>query len=68
MKKVKLLNIYIDNLLPSELLEQLKSGIVFTPNVDHIIKLQKDHDFINAYNIANYKLCDSQILIYASQF
>jgi len=46
MKKVKLLNIYIDNLLPSELLEQLKSGIVFTPNVDHIIKLQKDHDFI----------------------
>ena len=68
MKKVKLLNVDVDNLPASELLEQLKSGIVFTPNVDHIIKLQKDHEFLTAYNIANYKLCDSQILIYASQF
>ncbi len=68
MKKVKLLNICIDNLLLLELLEELKAGIVFTPNVDHVVKLQKDPDFVKAYSIANYKLCDSQILIYASQF
>ena len=63
-----MLNICIDNLLLLELLEELKAGIVFTPNVDHLVKLQKDQDFVKAYNIANYKLCDSQILIYASQF
>lgn len=68
MKRVNLLNIYIDNLQASELLEKLQSGIVFTPNVDHIVKLQNDYDFFEAYSIANYKLCDSQILIYASRF
>lgn len=68
MKKVNLLNIQIDNLLTSELLEDLQYGIVFTPNVDHIVKLQNDYDFFKAYSIADYKLCDSQILVYASRF
>ena len=68
MKRVKLLNIGIDNLSKKELLEQIKSGVVFTPNVDHLIKLQKDRDFLTAYSIADYRLCDSKILIYASRF
>jgi N-acetylglucosaminyldiphosphoundecaprenol N-acetyl-beta-D-mannosaminyltransferase len=68
MEKVKILNIDIDNLRQSELLGQLESGVVFTPNVDHIIKLQSDRDFLEAYSIADYKLCDSQALIYASKF
>ncbi len=68
MKRVNLLNIWIDNLSKTELLEQIKSGVVFTPNVDHLIKLQKDRDFLTAYSIADYRLCDSKILIYASRF
>lgn len=68
MEKVNILNISIDNLLQIEILRKLKAGIVFTPNVDHMIKLQNDRDFFKAYNIANYILCDSQILIYASKF
>ena len=68
MKRVNLLNISIDNLSQTEVLEQLKSGIVFTPNVDHLIKLQKDREFLKNYLAADYKLCDSQILIYASKF
>lgn len=68
MKQVKLLNLYIDNLLRADVLKHLKTGVVFTPNVDHIIKLQTDHEFFEAYSIANYKLCDSQILMYASRF
>ncbi|MBD2778360.1 WecB/TagA/CpsF family glycosyltransferase [Iningainema tapete] len=69
MKQVNLLNIAVDNLSTVELLEQLKTGgIVFTPNVDHLIKLQKDEDFYQAYHNATYKVCDSQILIYASKF
>lgn len=68
MKKINLLNIWIDNLSKIESLEQIQHGIVFTPNVDHLIKLQNDWEFLQAYNVADYKLCDSQILIYASRF
>lgn len=68
MKKVSLLNVEIDNLLTSDLLKNLNKGIVFTTNVDHLIKLQKDASFVEAYNVADYKVCDSQILMYASRF
>ena len=68
MDKVTILNLSIDNLLKHELLEKLKAGVVFTPNVDHLIQLQKDKDFLKTYLIADYKLCDSQIVLYASKF
>ena len=68
MERVNLLNIWIDNCSRTELLEQIKCGVVFTPNVDHLIKLQKDQEFFDAYSVADYKLCDSKILIYASRF
>ncbi|WP_341529387.1 WecB/TagA/CpsF family glycosyltransferase [Nostoc sp. UHCC 0302] len=67
-QKVHLLNVEIDNILTTEVLENLTSGTVFTPNVDHIMKLQNDHEFLEAYKTADYKLCDSQILMYASRF
>jgi len=68
MNRVKILNISIDNLSQSELLKKLNSGIVFTPNVDHLIKLQDDLEFLKAYDSANYTLCDSKILFYISRF
>lgn len=68
MKKVNILNISVDNLLKTEFLEKLKSGVVFTPNVDHLMKLQSDREFFKVYNSADYKLCDSQILVHASKF
>lgn len=67
-EKVEILNINLDNLSRIELLEQLEQGIVFTPNVDHIIKLQSNQEFLHAYDIADYKVCDSQILLYLSGF
>lgn len=70
MKPVNLLNVSIDNLSMIELFEKLDSegGVVFTPNVDHLIKLQYDRDFYEAYQTCNYRVCDSQILMYASNF
>jgi N-acetylglucosaminyldiphosphoundecaprenol N-acetyl-beta-D-mannosaminyltransferase len=67
-KKVHILNTWVDNLSMSELLGQLESGVVFTPNVDHIIKLQRDEEFSKIYDFAHYRVCDSQILMYASKF
>ncbi len=66
--KVNILNLAIDNLSMLELLEQLHSGVVLTPNVDHLMKLQKDSDFLKIYALADYKVCDSQVLMYASRF
>lgn len=68
MERVNLLNIELDNFSLIEFLQTLESGIVFTPNVDHLMKLQVDQEFLNAYSIADYKVCDSKILIYASRF
>lgn len=68
MHKVKILGVSIDNLLLTELLARLTQGVVFTPNVDHLVRLQKDKDFIEAYKTADYKLCDSKIICYAASF
>ena len=66
--KINLLGIEVDNVSRLELLSTLKRGVVFTPNVDHIMKLRRDHDFFSVYQTADYKVCDSQILIYAAKF
>ncbi len=69
VKRVNILNIQIDNIGMNELLEKLKvGGVVFTPNVDHLVKLQKDHEFCRVYQEADYRVCDSQLIMYASRF
>jgi exopolysaccharide biosynthesis WecB/TagA/CpsF family protein len=65
---VNILNVPIDNLSVIEFLEELKTGVVLTPNVDHLMKLQHDAEFFHTYLQADYKVCDSQILMYASRF
>jgi N-acetylglucosaminyldiphosphoundecaprenol N-acetyl-beta-D-mannosaminyltransferase len=69
MRQVHLLNIGIHNLTMIELLEKLRlGGTVFTPNVDHLMKLQHDYEFYRAYQEADFKVCDSRVLVYASYF
>jgi N-acetylglucosaminyldiphosphoundecaprenol N-acetyl-beta-D-mannosaminyltransferase len=65
---VNILNIEIDNLTLEDFLAQLDRGVVFTPNVDHLMKLQHDEAFIAAYETADYRVCDSQVLMYAARF
>lgn len=68
MSKVKILNVSLDNFSKIELLEKLKEGgFVITPNVDHLMKLQKDPDFYHVYQAADYRVCDSKILMYAAK-
>lgn len=69
MGQVELLNIGLHNTTMIELLDELRSGgVVFTANVDHLIKLQKNKDFYLAYQGSDYRVCDSQMLLYASNF
>ena len=65
--KIKILNIEIDNFSKLELLSELKRGVVFTPNVDHLVKLQTDEEFYQVYQRADYKVCDSRILVLKSR-
>lgn len=67
-QQVEILNVPIDNLSINEFLGTLKRGVVFTPNVDHLMKLQKDNEFVEAYSQADYRVCDSQVLMMASKF
>jgi exopolysaccharide biosynthesis WecB/TagA/CpsF family protein len=67
-EQVEILNIPIDSISIHDFLNQLKQGVVFTPNVDHLMKLQKDDDFLKAYVKADYRVCDSQVLMFASKF
>lgn len=67
-QRVNLLNISLDNLSMEELLKRLsEGGVVVTPNVDHMIKLQRDPEFHRVYRHSDYVVCDSQILLYASK-
>lgn len=43
MQKIKILNIGIDNVSSLELLRSLKQGVLVTPNIDHLVKLQKNY-------------------------
>lgn len=69
MERLDILNVSIDNCSSLELLHRLKDGgIVYTPNVYHLIRLQRDSEFYKVYQQADYRVCDSQILCYVSRF
>ena len=67
MESVKILNIDILSLTQRELLQRLEKGVVITPNVDHLVKLQKDRDFYELYRQAEWVVCDSKILYLLSK-
>ncbi len=68
METVNFLNVSIHNTTTKELLADLNhtGGIVVTPNVDHLIKLQSDRELLKAYYQSHYRVCDSKILQYLS--
>jgi N-acetylglucosaminyldiphosphoundecaprenol N-acetyl-beta-D-mannosaminyltransferase len=67
-EKISIFNIEIHNLSMNEALNCIHDGFIVTPNVDHLMRLQKDQDFFEAYNSADYRLCDSQVLMRSAQF
>ncbi|GAB3804820.1 WecB/TagA/CpsF family glycosyltransferase [Spirosoma humi] len=68
MKKVSILNIDLINISQQELLYRLKSGVLLTPNVDHLVKLQKEKAFVDIYNKAEWVVCDSKIVFWGLKF
>jgi len=70
MKKTKVLNIDAHCITEKMLLKGLDknlmgcggNGVLITPNLDHLIKLQKDKEFYECYKNAEWVVCDSMIL------
>jgi len=63
----RILNISIKSITHDDLLKQMTEGVLYTPNVDHLVKLQQDEGFYNAYRTAEYVVCDSRIIYWASK-
>ena len=63
MDIIKILNVDIHNVSEQELLQQLKKGVLITPNVDQLVKLQKDREFYEIVKKAEWVICDSKILL-----
>ena len=65
MQKIKILNIGIDNVSSLELLRSLKQGVLVTPNIDHLVKLQKNKELYNLYSKAEWtNITDTQRIFY----
>lgn len=75
MSRIRFLNIEIDNLSMDEsidyidkLIKRKKNSYVVTPNVDHIVKLENDSEFLEVYNNADLVLTDGMPLVWISKF
>lgn len=66
---IRIGQVFFDNLTAKELLDRLKKegGTVFTPNVDHVVKMESDRTFREIYHQAEFKVCDSQIIYLTSK-
>ena len=63
----RILNIDILSITQKTLLQKLNKGILITPNLDHLVKLQNDEEFYNIYQEAEWVVCDSKILYLCSK-
>ncbi len=66
-KTIKILNSNILSLTQTDLLNQLQRGVLITPNLDHLVKLQHDREFYEVYRQAEWVVCDSKILYMLSK-
>lgn len=74
MSRIKFLNTEVDNITMNEAVQKIeqlilskKPSYVVTPNVDHIVKLEKDKEFQEVYKEADLILTDGMPLIWISK-
>ena len=60
--KIRILNIDIENRAFDEFLAELEAGMVVTPNIDHMMKLQHDREFYGCYSQSEHIVCDSRVM------
>lgn len=75
LNRIKFMNTYLDNITKNEAIEYIesficekKTGHVITPNVDQIVRIEKDPYFRKICNNAELLLTDGHPLIWISKF
>lgn len=74
-ERIRIFGVSIDNLTFQEVFDKINNFIrvklahhyIVTPNVDHIVKLQKDPEFRQIYEKASLVLADGMPLVWASR-
>lgn len=66
-RKVKLLNVEVDDVGMDELVDTFREGVMLTLHVDMIMKLQRDRAFYDLLSRFDVITCDSQILAMAAR-
>jgi exopolysaccharide biosynthesis WecB/TagA/CpsF family protein len=64
----RILNAWVDSLSVQAIVEELREGILFTLNPDHLYWLQRNPDFAAAYRNATLVSCDSKYVYWALGF
>ena len=67
MNSIRILNVHINNILAEKLLLQLNKGVLVTPNVDQIVKMQSDREYYEIVKKAEWVICDSRVLLLCSK-
>ena len=67
METIRILNVNLLAITQNELLQKLDKGILITPNVDQLVKLQYDRDFYDICLQTEWLICDSKILYQLSK-
>lgn len=62
VETVRILNIDIHNCTLQGFLGQLEEGVVVTPNIDHLMRLQSDREFYDCYRQFEHVVCDSRVV------
>ncbi len=75
MARIKFMNTEIDNLTMNEALDKIedlisqnRNAYVVTPNVDHIVQLERGGEIAEIYKHADLILCDGKPLIWLSKW
>ncbi len=66
-KRVRLLNVEVDDVTMDELVGSFREGLLLTVHVDMIMKLQRDRSFYDLVRHFDVITCDSQILFEAAR-
>lgn len=66
-KTIHILNVDLLSISQEDLLVRMNRGVLYTPNLDHLVKLQYDKVFYDAYQQADWVICDSRILYWVSK-
>jgi len=74
LEKIKIGKAWVDNVTPREAIMKVGSIIdrgektyVVTPNLDHIVKLEEDPEFVKCYDGAGLVLADGHPVVWASK-